>query len=115
MLKVEYTPTVVCWAYRGNGGSASSISRALLAVADGDSSSIRVYDPEKAASGVASDCLVASLNSLHRSPVKAMCYSPIHDAVISGDAKGSVTALNAVPTATIPGIYFLPLSFPLSL
>ena len=93
MLKVEYTPAVVRWAYRGNGGSAS-IARALLAVADGDSPSIRVYDPEKAASGVASDCLVASLDTLHRSPVKAMCYSPIHDVVVSGDAKGTILACN---------------------
>ena len=57
MLKVEYTPAVVRWAYQGNGGSAST-ARALLAVADGDSPSIRVYDPEKASCLYSTDGLI---------------------------------------------------------
>ena len=76
-VKLDFVPTVCEWV-----GGGSSGGRALLAVADADGPSIRLFD---AAEGEGT--LVRTL-SIHAAPVLQIRHAPLHDAVISCDARG---------------------------
>eukprot|EP00878_Enallax_costatus_P002186 GHUV01002357.1.p1 GENE.GHUV01002357.1~~GHUV01002357.1.p1 ORF type:complete len:625 (+),score=138.92 GHUV01002357.1:201-2075(+) len=79
MMKLNYTPGVAAWIYK-KGDAASK-----LAISDLNSPAIHIYD---VASG--SEEPIATLESLHSSPVVVMAYNAAANTVISSDQKGFI-------------------------
>ncbi|KAF6258211.1 hypothetical protein COO60DRAFT_1295463 [Scenedesmus sp. NREL 46B-D3] len=79
MMKLPYTPGAAEWIFK-KGDAASK-----LAISDLNSPAIHIYD---VASG--SEEPIASLSSLHASPVAVMRFNAAANTVISSDAKGFI-------------------------
>lgn len=79
MLTLEFTPRCVCWVHKRGA------SLPLLAVTDGSSNSISIFDGR----GEAVTPLHV-LKSVHRKPVVAISFNNAYDCVISADESGMI-------------------------
>ncbi|ETL92682.1 hypothetical protein L917_09060, partial [Phytophthora nicotianae] len=79
MLSVAYTPAECCWI------SAKGAIDPKVVVADENSSALRIYTAESAASEP-----VYTICKLHAAPVTAVAYNPVANCVISADQKGII-------------------------
>ncbi|ORY82468.1 peptidyl-prolyl cis-trans isomerase cyp15 [Protomyces lactucae-debilis] len=79
MLNLDYMPQNICWVSRK--GSLS----ALLAVAEKDSATVRIYDLRSE-----NDDPIRTLTELHGEAVILLAFNPKYDCCISVDASGSV-------------------------
>eukprot|EP00879_Flechtneria_rotunda_P025969 GHRR01027634.1.p1 GENE.GHRR01027634.1~~GHRR01027634.1.p1 ORF type:complete len:171 (+),score=45.70 GHRR01027634.1:718-1230(+) len=77
MLKLPYTPGVAEWVFK-KGDAASK-----LAVSDLNSPAVYIYDVS-----TGSEEPIATLTTLHTSPVVVMKFNAAVDTVISSDTKG---------------------------
>lgn len=76
MVKLDYTPSVVCWVHKH--GAATP----LVACSDKMDGAIRIYKADGA-----SDQPTKTLN-IHYAPVTAIEYNPVFDVTISSDESG---------------------------
>lgn len=79
MIPLGFTPQCVCWVHRRGA------SFPLLAVSDGTTSLIHVYDGR----GEKNEP-IHTVKSLHRSPVTNMAFNDAFDCVVSSDERGMV-------------------------
>ncbi|KAL6716253.1 Peptidyl-prolyl cis-trans isomerase cyp15 [Lecanora helva] len=79
IFQLDFTPKTLCWVHRRGA------SLPLLAVSSQDSSAINVYD----GSGQ-EQTPIHSINSLHRSPVRAIAYNNEYDCAMSADDNGMI-------------------------
>ena len=93
IFRLAFTPGCCCWIY-SRGDPALK-----LAIGDADSPAIHVFDARDvgaAASGPSGAATpLATLTTLHSSPVKVMRLNPTARTVISGDAKGVLEVWSA--------------------
>ncbi|KAK7099694.1 peptidylprolyl isomerase domain and WD repeat-containing protein 1-like isoform X2 [Littorina saxatilis] len=78
MLKLGYVPSCCGWIY------ASGDPVAALAVAEKDTTTIRVYD------GRGSEDVVKTLDKLHFTPITMITYNPVYNVAVSVDTSHMV-------------------------
>ncbi|KAG0043987.1 Peptidyl-prolyl cis-trans isomerase cyp15 [Gryganskiella cystojenkinii] len=76
MIKLEFTPSTVCWVHKRGEAQAK------VAVSDADSSAIHVFD------GRGEGKALFSITKLHSAPVTTMAFNDRYNCVISADESG---------------------------
>lgn len=80
MIKLPYLPGCLEWLFKRGD------SQARLAISDAGAPPIYIYDVRSPGTDPVGEV------TLHMAPVTAMRYNPLHDSVISTDAKGGAAA-----------------------
>lgn len=79
MFTLDFVPRCVCWVHRRGA------SMPLLAVADGSSSTISIYDGR----GDNAEP-IHTLKSIHRNPVVCLAFNDAYDCTVSADESGMI-------------------------
>ncbi|KAK2754243.1 hypothetical protein FQN54_007122 [Arachnomyces sp. PD_36] len=79
MFTLEFVPRCVCWVHRRGA------SMPLLAVTDGSSNTIYIYDGRGDNTKP-----IHTLKSIHRSPVASIAFNDAYDCAVSADESGMV-------------------------